>query len=140
MTQPAITDPAIDAKIQEFYDVQQLIKNLEAVNKRNRATISEMVCCDKYRRQTAESAQDGWCYYNQVHCCTVRSAIRHYIDKEQLPRDVYQMYGQLQEIVTLSVSKSADAGDAPDDVTLDLDGVKCTYSPIPKRRARPNAT
>ncbi len=138
-----MTDAAAEslhAQIEAFYDIQRLIKHLETINKENREKIHEQVCCDGYKRQTAESTRDGWVCDTGTHCCTIRPSIRQYIDKEQLPGDVYQQYSQLQEVLTLSVTKHAGIDDGESDpVVLDVPSVQCTYSPTAKRRARRSA-
>ena len=140
-----MTDAAsesLHAQIQAFYDIQRLIKHLESINKTNRETIHEQVCRDAHVRRTAESVRDGWVYDTGTHRCTVRPSIRQYIDKEQLPSDVYQQYSQLQEILTLSVTKHADEDeeDEPGEVVLHFPSGRCTYSPTAKRRVVQRAT
>jgi hypothetical protein len=95
----------LDELIKRFDDVQILIKKLETSNKNTRNDIKDLICCEKFKRSTAESEKDGWEYTNEQHSCSIRPSVRHYIDKERLPRDVYMMYGQLQEIHTIYVSK-----------------------------------
>jgi len=132
-----MTDALIDEKLKVFYEIQQLIKTLETLNKQHRSDLSDMVCVDQYKRRTSESQQDGWEYLGPTHSCTIRPYIRHYIDKEQLPRDVYQMYGKLQEVITISVAKNdGDDDDDAGDVHVDVDGCRCTYTP---KRTRPKA-
>jgi|LauGreSuBDMM15SN_2_FD.fasta_scaffold285951_2 hypothetical protein len=133
-----MTDALIDEKLKVFYEIQQLIKTLETLNKQHRSDLSDMVCVDQYKRRTSESQQDGWEYLGPTHSCTIRPYIRHYIDKEQLPRDVYQMYGKLQEVITISVAKNdGDDDDDAGDVHVDVDGCRCTYTP---KRTRPKGT
>ena len=136
----------IDAKIQEFYDIQQLIKNLEKLNKRNRSVITQELCVTQYTRRTAASMHEGWEYTTDKGlCCTIRRSIRHYIDKEQLPREVFQMYGELQEVMTVSVAPSDTTNDEVQvEVKLQLDFpdehkpgfCKCVYKSSPKRRGK----
>jgi len=133
-----MTNALIDEKLKVFYEIQQLIKTLETLNKQHRSDLSDMVCVDQYKRRTSESQQDGWEYLGPTHSCTIRPYIRHYIDKEQLPRDVYQMYGKLQEVITISVAKNdGDDDDDASDVHVDVDGCRCTYTP---KRTRPKGT
>jgi hypothetical protein len=132
-----MADALLDDKLKVFYEIQQLIKTLETLNKKHRSVLSDMVCVDQYKRRTSETQQDGWEYRGPTHSCTIRPYIRHYIDKEQLPRDVYQMYGKLQEVTTISVAKNErDDDDDAGDVHVDVDGCRCTYSP---KRTRPKA-
>ena len=134
---PPIADAHLDQKIQEFYDIHRIIKNLEAINKQNRHEIGVRVCRTEHRRRTTESVRDGWVYDNGTHCCTIRQSIRHYIDKERLPRDVYQLYGQLQEVVAMSVVKCGDRDDDGEaDVSLLVDFAfgTCAYNASPRRR------
>jgi hypothetical protein len=132
-----MNDALIDEKLKVFYEIQQLIKTLETLNKQHRSELSDMVCVDPYKRWTSESQQDGWEYRGPAHRCTIRPYIRHYIDKEQLPRDVYQMYGKLQEVTTISVAKNEGYDDDAGDVHVDVDGCRCTYTP---KRTRPKVT
>jgi hypothetical protein len=128
--------PQLDAKLKDFYDIQQLIKTLETQNKNNRQEISDMVCVAQYNRHTGESSQDGWEYKGGQHICIIRPSIRHFIDKEQLPRDVYRMYGQLQEIITVSVSKIEEEQDQGE-IGIHFEDVHCRYTP--KRRTKKSA-
>jgi hypothetical protein len=130
----------IDTKIHEFFYIQQLIKILETINQKHRYDIGKLVCVARHVRLTTEADNDGWEYENSDHICTIRPSIRHYIDKEQLPLDVYQKYGQLQEVLTIAVSKADKTKDDHGEVTIKHGDFSCSYNTTHRIHAKPGRT